>query len=136
LEVNEADSKMDSVRQARQTSAISLGMACLVMNMLVLLYCAEYILIWLPKFDDFFRTLKVFIHPMTEFVVKWGWLLWCLCASCTVLSCVEVWRHPGRSRTIVVQAVACGTAVFLAILVRYAACWTFLGLFQGIGTKS
>ena len=136
MEVKETDSSVNSVSQARQTTAIALGVSCLVVSTLALLYTADYIFTWLPKMEDVFKSVKVHISIPVQIILQWGLYLWLAVVLCLVLSGVETWRKPGHPRTLALQVATGISALLLIILLRFAAWNPFLNLLQGIGTQS
>lgn len=120
--------------QARQTTAIALGVSCLAVSALALFYTADYVFSWLPKLEDLFKSVKVRISMPVEIILRWGMYLWLAVALCVVLAGVETWRKPGRPRTFALQVATGLSALFLIFLFRFAAWDPLLSLMQGIGT--
>ncbi len=117
------------------TSAISLGMACMVMSIPVLLYSAFDIFEWLPRALDVYKSVKVKIDLSTEIMCEYGTILWMMVAVAMVLSLLEAWRHPGRPRTVAIQVSMFVAAVILAYLARHAMWYPLTNLLEGIGTQ-
>ena len=133
--MNEVESSVESDRQARRTTAIALGMSCMVVGVLSQIYSADYIFTWLPKIEDVLKSVKVHISFPVQVIMQWGWLLWLAVTLCLVLTGVETWRKPGRPRTLVLQVATGISALLLVILIRFAAWNPFVSLLQGIGTQ-
>ena len=128
---------MSDEKPAASTSAISLGMACSVMSLPVLLYSAHDIFFWLPKVMDCLLAIRVKVRGgvMTEFLSRYGFALWVMVAVAIALSILEAYRRPGLVRTVRIQVAALAAAVVLAMLARHAAWFQFVSLFQGIGVE-
>lgn len=117
------------------TSAISLGMACSVMSVPVLLYTAHDIFFCLPKFMDVFKSIKVHVHMSTDLLSRYGGVLWVMVAIAIALSFAEAARRPSRRRTVAIQVAVFLVTLIFAYLVRHVMWYPWISLFQGIGTE-
>jgi len=116
-------------------SLISLGVTCCVVSVLVLADCYYSIFAWLPKAIDVFTSVKVRIDMVSDFMARYGKILWVLVAFCAGLSIVEALRRPGHRRTVAIQVATLASALILAGLARHALWSSFVNLLQGIGTE-
>lgn len=117
------------------TTAISLGMSCMVFTVLILVYCGEYVFRWFPKVDDVFASVKVHVPMTSQFLLEHGWVLWVLVAVAAVLSVIQTIRKPGQPRTVAIQVATFISGLFLVILVNEATWGTLAKLMQGIGSE-
>ncbi|HTF56076.1 MAG TPA: hypothetical protein VK661_02315 [Planctomycetota bacterium] len=117
------------------SSAISLGMSCMVMSVPVLLYSAYDIFYWLARALDVYMSVKVKVDFSTEVLSRYGIALWGIAAGSVILSMLEAYRRPGRPRTVAIQVCAFLATVILAYTARHAMWDPFMSLLQGIGTE-
>jgi len=120
---------------AREINAIMTSNVSAFVSALALLYSADYILVWLPRFEDVYKSVNVNLPLATRLIFDYGLAVWAVMVLGTIISYVEIHRRPGQRRTVAISVIVVIGAVSLAAFVRHATLAPVIGLFQGIGVQ-
>jgi hypothetical protein len=104
------------VPSVASTSLISLGMACSVMSIPVLLNSAHDIFHWMPRVREVWKSVNVRNELTTDLFSRYGYILWLMVAVSIVLSVILAFRRPGKRRTVAMQVATFVAAVILAYM--------------------
>ncbi|HKS15857.1 MAG TPA: hypothetical protein VJU16_00940 [Planctomycetota bacterium] len=110
-------------------------MFCAVVSAVAILFAGDYIFFKFGKFNDVYKSVKVFVPDIFQYMNDYGMAAWGALLIATVVSFDRAIRNPLGHWTLTLNVSVAIATVGFSFLTFHAAWAPFYSLLQGIGTE-